>query len=65
MEALSQGDRVVHVDEIFEAFLTEPADATAAGGINEELGAIYIEPVKVLAPGTSDEVVLHDYVQLY
>jgi hypothetical protein len=64
MEALSQGDRVVHVDEILESFLTEPAAATASGG-PEDMGAIYIEAIKILTPGASDTVVLRDYVQLY
>ena len=63
MEALSQGDRIVRVDEILEAFLTEPAAANASGGA--DMGAIYIEAVKVLEPGASDTVVLRDYVQLY
>ncbi len=62
MEALSKGQRIVHVDEILEAFLTEPANASGGG---TDMGAIYIEAVKILEPGASDTVVLRDYVQLY
>ncbi len=62
MEALSKGQRKVQVDEILEAFLTEPANASGGGA---DMGAIYIEAIKILEPGASDTVVLRDYVQLY
>jgi len=62
---MSSGERLVHVDAFLEAFLTEPAAWNGSNNANDQMGAIYFEAIKVLAPGNSSQVVIRDYVQLY
>jgi hypothetical protein len=63
-DELSGGQRVVPVLEVLEAFLTEPADSNAKGG-NENMGAIYVEPLRTLEVGGQANVVLREIIQLY
>jgi hypothetical protein len=64
-EELNSGQRLVRVDEVLEAFMTQAADSNSGGG-SADMGAIYVEPLRTFPfEDGRGNTVMREVIQLY